>query len=207
MASEKKGKKSAETGGTPEGPQATGQEAAKGLLEEIEKTAEYLVGEVKALFDSLTEKVSGVAGAAAETTAAVAEKVAIKEPAHLIRGLIEDVRQAGETSLGVIADGFEGLRRRLVSSEEPPAAEAVAPKKKAAAKKAAAKKTATKKATTKKAAAKKATTKKATTKKATTKKAVAKKVAAEAAPPAEKTVARKKAPVRKKIAPKPAPEL
>jgi hypothetical protein len=202
MASEKKGKKSAETGGTPEGPQATGQEAAKGLLEEIEKTAEYLVGEVKALFDSLTEKVSGVAGAAAETTAAVAEKVAIKEPAHLIRGLIEDVRQAGETSLGVIADGFEGLRRRLVSSEEPPAAEAVAPKKKAAAKKAAAKKTATKKATTKKAAAKKATTKKATTKKA-----VAKKVAAEAAPPAEKTVARKKAPVRKKIAPKPAPEL
>jgi hypothetical protein len=90
-------------------------DAATDLIGEVERTAETLTTEVKQLFDSLTEKVAATASAAAETTASVAGKVGVKDPSQLIRGLLGEVKAAGETSLNVISEGFNTLRRQLHS--------------------------------------------------------------------------------------------
>ncbi len=147
------------------------KETAKGFLDEAEKTGTALVDEVKGLFDELSKKVAEVAGSAAETTASVAEKVTIKEPAELARGLMEDVKDAGEASLRTIGKGFDELRERVISSSEKTSSgkskdKKAAKKKKTAAKKKAAKKKVAKKKVAKKKAAKKKT---ATRKKAASK--------------------------------------
>jgi hypothetical protein len=85
---------------------------------ESEKTAASLGDEIKRLFDSLAKKAAHVATAAAETTASVTEKVAIKEPANLARSLLREIKTAGERSLQVIGDGFDGLRRRVSAESE-----------------------------------------------------------------------------------------
>ena len=183
------------------GPKAGAKEAkvagkgikgtAKGFVEEAEKTGAALVDEVKELFDNLAHKVAGVAGAAADTTASVAGKVSIKDPAELIRGLLEDVKEAGETSMRMIGKGFDELRDKVISSSEK------APSTKAKAKKKTVKKTSSaKKRVTKKVAKK--TTKKAAKK--TAKKVVKKKVAKKSSVKkvaARKTAARKKASLSK----------
>ena len=179
------------------------RDTAMGFVDEAEKTGAALVGEVKELFDNLTHKVAGVASAAADTTASMAGKVTIKEPAELVRGLLEDVKDASEASLRMIGKGFDELRDSVLSSSGK-ASSGTAKGKKATVKKAAsAKKKAAKKATSKttQRAAKKVvkkTTKKAAkktakkaAKKKTAKKSTAKKVAT------KKTAARKKASPRK----------
>ena len=108
---------------------------------------------------------------AAETTVAVAEKVTVKEPAELIRGLLEDVKDAGEASIKTITERFEALRSHAEESVTSFG------EKKAAKKKAAKKKTAKKKAAKKKVAKKKAARKKEAKKKVARKKAAKKKVA------------------------------
>ncbi len=168
---------------------------AKGFVDEAEKTASALVGDVKELFDNLAQKVAGVASTAADTTASMAGKVTIKDPAELVRGLLEDVKEASEASMRTIGKGFDELRDRVMSSSEK------APSGKAKAKKATAKKKASAKKTVKKKATKK-TTKKATKKaakktvKKVAKKKAARKVAAKKAA-TRKTAARKKVPARK----------
>jgi hypothetical protein len=126
------------------------KKTAKGFMNEVEKHGSALAGEVKEVFDGLTAKVSSLASSAAESTVAVAEKVTIKEPAELLRGLLEDVREAGEASVKTIGERFDALRSH---AEETVSA---AGGKKAAKKKAAKKKAAKKKAAKKKAAKKKA---------------------------------------------------
>ena len=171
------------------------KDTAAGFLDEVEKHGSALAGEVKELFDTLTAKVSGVASAAAETTAAVAEKVTIKEPAELLRGLLEDVKEAGEVSIKTITERFEALRSHaeetVSAAGKKKAAKKKAAKKKAAKKKAAKKKAAKKKAAKKKAAKKKVAKKKVAKKKAAKKKAAKKKVAKKKV--AKKKVAKKKA--------------
>ncbi len=164
---------------------------AKGFVDEAEKTASALVGDVKELFDNLAQKVAGVASTAADTTASMAGKVTIKDPAELVRGLLEDVKEASEASMRTIGKGFDELRDRVMSSSEK------APSGKAKAKKATAKKKASAKKTVKKKATKKATKKavKKTVKKVAKKK-TARKVAAKKAA-TRKTAARKKVPARK----------
>ncbi len=142
----------------------TMKETAKGFLDEAEKTGTALLGEVKELFDELANKVADVAGSAAETTASVAEKVTIKEPAELARGLLADVKDAGEASLRTIGKGFDELRDRVLSSSEKASSGKSKDKKTTRKKKTAAKKKATKKKvakTKKKVAKKKAAKKKA----------------------------------------------
>jgi len=88
---------------------------ATDLIGDVERTAEALAKEVKQLFDNLSEKVAATASAAAETTASVADKVVAKDPSQLIRGLLGEVKAAGETSLTVISERFNALRRQLHS--------------------------------------------------------------------------------------------
>ncbi len=180
----KKGVKSSK--GSDKKTKAAGQGikgTAKGFLDEAEKTGTALVGEVKELFDNLAQKVSSAATSAADTTASVADKVTIKDPAELVRGLLQDVKDAGEASMRMIGKGFDELRDKVVSSSEK--ASAGKPRaKKATVKKKAAKKTTTQKVAKKaakktaKKVAKKKTTMKVATKKVAKKKSVARKKAA-----------------------------
>ncbi len=139
-----------------------------GFVNEVEKTANAIIDEVKQLFDSLTGKVSTIAGAAADATTSVAEKVS-NEPAELLKDLLQDVKEAGEASLKTIGEKFDGLKASVLKSTPQ------APVKKKVAKKAAAKKKVAKKAAAKKKVAKKASAKKplASKKKAVTKKKTA----------------------------------
>ncbi len=177
---------------------ATG--AIKGFVEEVENTSSSLAAEVKQHFDDLTVRVSDVVSSAAETTVSMAEKVTVKDPADLIRGLLEEIKQASEVSIKVIGDRFDELVNRGKSTTDE------TPKKKAekkSAKKKAAKKAAAKKAAAKKASAKKKVGKKAASKKkAVAKKTVAKKSKTKKSPLAKKTATRKKTVARKKAASK-----
>lgn len=215
MASkDKKGKKgSNDTNKATKGVGGAITGAATELLGEVEKTGEALVTEVKQLFDDLTHKITEVASATAETTVSVAEKVA-KEPAELLRGLVNEVTAAGESSLQVIGDGFDTLKKQLLGSGEAGTPEpSVKKEKKKKTKKD--KKVSTEESTARKTTpvAKKTTAKKkpTTKKKATAKKkaiatpadvpitkkaVVRKKTTTKKATVAKKAVARKKAPAK-----------
>ncbi|MEN8762290.1 MAG: hypothetical protein ABF290_07630 [Thiogranum sp.] len=181
MASGKKkdSKKSKGKKKTAKGTASSLKETAAGYLDEVEKHGSALAGDVRQLFDTLTDKVSGLASTAAETTVAVAEKVTVKEPAELLRGVLEDVREASEVSLKTITDSFEALRSHAEKSVSAIGGKAVVEEK-------VAKKTVAKKKVAKKKVAKKTVAKKKVAKKKVAKKAVAKKKVA------KKKVARKK---------------
>ena len=177
----------------PESPAAGITGTIKGFIDEVEDTSASLASEVKQHFDDLTVRVSEVVSNAAETTVSMAEKVTVKDPADLIRGLLEEIKQASEVSLKVIGDRFDDLAHRAKSAGE----EEDKPKKKASSKKTAKKKVTKKKAAKKKVASKKkAPAKKKAAKKKAAKKKVAKKTAA------KKTASKKKAPTKKKVASK-----
>jgi ribonuclease E len=151
-------------------------DTATQFLGEVEKTGEALVTEVKQVLDGLTDKLANLASAATETTASVAEKVR-HEPAELMRGVVNDVTEAGEASLRAIGERFDTLRQELLGGAEK-AGPAKKEKKKAknkdkAEKKPVVKKSAKKKAVTKKTAARKSVKKKSSAKKAVAAKKVA----------------------------------
>ena len=186
---EKVGKKASES--SADGIKGT----IKGFIEEVENTSVSLASEVKQHFDDLTERVSDVVGNAAETTVSMAEKVTVKDPAELIKGLLDEIKHASEVSIQVIGDRFEELRHNVLSTDEKK------PRKKAAKKRGAKKKT-VKKKTAKKVASKKKAAKKKVVRKAVAKKAVAKKKAAKTKVSkkagAKKTVSKKKTATKKK---------
>jgi hypothetical protein len=165
-----------------------------GFVNEVEKTANAIIDEVKQLFESLTGKVSAIAGSAADATTSVAEKVG-SEPAEMLKDLLQDVKEVGEASLKTIGEKFDGLKTYVLKSAPQ------APVKKKVAKKTVAKKKVVKKASAKKGVAskKKATAKKqvVTKKKTLTKKAAAKKTVTKKAA-TKKTAAKKKVSVKKK---------
>lgn len=174
----------------------------KGFIDEVENTSTSLASEVKQHFDDLTERVSDVVGSAAETTVSMAEKVTIKDPADLVRGLLEEIKQASEVSLKVIGDRFDELRHLALSSDDKAPAKKASKKrtaKKKAAKKKAVKKTAAKKKVGKKAPAKKKAAKKKIAKKKVVKKVATKKKTAKKKT-AKKAVAKKTLSTRKKTA-------
>lgn len=172
-----------------EDPAAGITDSIKGFIEEVENTSSSLASEVKQHFDDLTVRVSDVVSSAAETTVSMAEKVTVKDPADLIRGLLEEIKQASEVSIKVIGDRFDELAHRAKgTTDEAPEKKA----KKKSAKKAAAKKTAKKAAAKKKAAKKKVVKKAASKKKAVAKKKVVKKATSKKRQVAKKAAARKK---------------
>jgi hypothetical protein len=198
MASGKK--KSSNDSGTSEkvsnntsGPVAN---AATEVAAEVEKASNAVAGEVKELFEAIAEKVSSVAATAAETTTSVAGKITIKDPTQLFWDLVEEVKQASETSIRVIGEGFETLREQISRHTGTKPAEP-SPKKK---------KTASKKKTTKKppAAGKTKASKKASSKKVVTRKKApsATKKTAIKTTATKKKVAAKKATTKKKVAAK-----
>jgi len=160
------------------------------FIDEVEKTGTALIDEVKQLFDGLGEKVSGVTGAALDTTSALAQKVG-KDPSQYISSLLKEVQVAGEASVKAIGDSFEVLRDQVSGHGAKPPAEQKAKKSSAKSEKKASKENAAKKVTKKKVAKKKVAKKKVTKKKA-----VAKTAAGEAnrtSTPKKKTVVRKTA--------------
>jgi len=189
-----------------ESPAAGLKDTIKGYVQEVENTSESLASEVKQHFDDLTERVSSLVSGAAETTVSMAEKVTIKDPAQLIKGLLEEIKQVSEVSLKVISDRFDELRHRALSSTDETdtvrktAKKKPATRKKVAAKKAGAKKkvAARKKVVTKKKVVRKAAGKKKAAARKTTaskKKTAARKTTASG----KKTVARKKTAAKKKV--------
>jgi outer membrane biosynthesis protein TonB len=145
-----------------------------------------VLDEVKKVVSVATNKASGVAGSAAGRTMSAAER-----PAELLKSVLSEVMELGESSVKVIGDKFDDLRAYIKESEEEieqavrekvakkaPLKKKAAAKKKAAKKKVAKKKTAKKKVAKKKAAKKAPVKKKAAAKKKVAKKKVAKKKAA-----------------------------
>ena len=210
---------------TTEGPAAGITGTIKGFIEEVENTSSSLASEVRQHFDDLTVRVSDVVSSAAETTVSMAEKVTVKDPADLLRGLLEEIKQASEVSIKVIGDRFDELAHRAKSkTDEVPKKKAKKKSAKKAAAKKTAKKTAAKKKSTKKKVVKKAASKKtavakkkvakkkvakkkvvkktASKKRAVAKKAAAKKKVVKKVATRKKTVARKKAAGKKKAAAK-----
>lgn len=173
------------------------KDVASDFIDEVERTGSALIDEIRHLFDSLSSKVSGVAGAAVDTTTALAEKVG-KEPAHFIGNLLKEVQEAGEASVKAIGTSFEALRDRVVTHAGEQAPDEVGKKADEAAveRKAAKKKVSTKKPA-KKSAASRATTA-PVTKKTTTKKAVSKQKALPKKATTKKKVATKKKGVSRK---------
>lgn len=148
------------------------------FVNEVEKTANAIIEDVKQLLESLTGKVSNIASSAADATASVAEKVS-GEPTELLKGILQDVKEVGESAIKSIGERFDGLKESILKSPPP------APVKKAK-KKRAKKATAKKKAVSKKKASKKPV--------ATSKK----KVQAKQATAKKKSSSKKKASVKKK---------
>jgi hypothetical protein len=189
------------TEATSESPAAGITDTIKGFIEEVENTSSSLASDVKQHFDDLTLRVSDVVSSAAETTVSMAEKVTVKDPAELLRGLLHEIKEVSEVSIKVIGDRFDELAHRAKGSTEEE------PKKKASKKRVAKKKTAKKKVAKKavaKRTAKKKVAKKAVAKK-TAKKKVVKKAASKRKAVAKKTVARKKTVSKKKTAAKKTP--
>jgi len=169
--------------------------AIRGFVEEVENTSSSLASDVKQHFDDLTVRVSDVVSSAAETTVSMAEKVTVKDPAELLRGLLQEIKEASEISIKVIGDRFDELVHRAKDSAEE------TPKKKVTKKRATKKKTAKKK-TAKKAVVKKTAKKKVVKKTASRKKAVAKKTVAKKKTVSKKKRVAKKTPARKRAASK-----
>ena len=90
-------------------------ESAASLLGEVEKTAESLAGDVKQLFDSLTEKMAGLAGTAAETTVEVAQKVS-KQPEQILLRLVA-LRPAAVDGVAGQRNGFDSFNTHKVTWE------------------------------------------------------------------------------------------
>lgn len=201
MAAKTKGKskQTKQQAGSAKASEKSLKDVAGGFIDEVEKTGADLIDQVKKLFDGLGEKVSDVAGAAVDTTTAVAQKVG-KEPVHYIGGLVKEVQEAGEASIKVIGDGFEVLRDLVVSHTESQETEKTKKKTTARTKKKISKKAAKKKAVKKKVAkkkvAKKTATKK-TVKKRAAKKAPVKKVGKKKTASKKKTATRKKTAVKR----------
>ncbi len=171
-------------------------DTATEFLGEVEKSGEALVADVKQLFDGLTEKVTEVASIAAETTVSVADKVT-KEPAELLRGLVNDVAEASETSLQAIGEHFDELRKQLLGSDDAKTAKSQKNKENKKNVEKAEKSVAEEEVVTKDVAPKKAVKKTAAKKRAATKK---KSTVAKDAPAAKKVTARKKTTAVKKKA-------
>ena len=177
----------------------------KGFITEVEETSASLASDMKQHFDDLTMRVSEVVSSAAETTASMAEKVTVKDPADLLRGLLEEIKQASEVSAEVIKGRFDDLTKKAKQeTEEAPKGKSKTKKaaKKGTKKKKPGQKTKKKVATKKRSAAKKSSAKKTASKKRPAmKKSASKKAAGKKKATAKKTPA-KKAASKKKSSPK-----
>lgn len=199
----KTGTKKADKTASP-GSEAGITGSIKGFITEVEETSASLASDMKQHFDDLTMRVSEVVSSAAETTASMAEKVTVKDPADLLRGLLEEIKQASEVSAEVIKGRFDDLTKKAKQeTEEAPKGKS---KKKAAKKgtkkKKPSQKTKKKVATKKRSAAKKSSAKKTASKKRPAmKKSASKKAAGKKKATAKKTPA-KKAASKKKSSPK-----
>ena len=162
------------------------------FLSEVEKSGEKLAIEVKNFFEQMADHAASVASTAAKTTQSLTKNVTSADPTQHLSRVMEEVKEAGETSIRALGEGFETLRKHILDLT-PPAGSAE--KKKVVKKKTAAKKKAVKKKVAKKPATKKKVSAKKTAKKSSSKKKmVAKK-------PTKKQAAMKKV-VKKKVAKK-----
>ncbi|MDJ0957969.1 MAG: hypothetical protein QNI91_13965 [Arenicellales bacterium] len=171
------------------------KDSAIKFLGEVEKSGEKLATEVKNFFEQMADHAASVASTAAKTTQSVTEKVTSVDPTQHLSRVLEEVKDAGETSMRALGEGFEVLRKHILDITPvagPAKKKKKVTKKKAAAKKKAIKKKVAKKPVTKKKVSAKKTVKKSSpkkkvvAKKSTKKSAVKKKVV-------KKTVAKKKA--------------
>ncbi len=148
----KKGSKRGETARPGSGSPLI--DTATEFLDVVEKTGDALALEIKRQFDQLAERVSTLAGAAGETSAALAGQLT-RDSTDALRGLLQEVETLGESSARTISEGFDGLRQQFLGVTAQTGAEqgkgVTRPKEKAPKKKG---KASNKKASNKKTAAK-----------------------------------------------------
>ena len=113
------------------------------VLDQLESTAGDVLDEVMQVVSVVTDKVSDVAGDAAGKTMTASEK-----PVELLKSVLAEVMELGESSVKVIGNKFDDLRASIMESEEEieKAVRAKVARKKTVKKKAAKKKAAKKKA-------------------------------------------------------------
>lgn len=151
------------------------RDSALKFLGEVEKSGEKLTAEVKHFFEQMADNAGAVASTAAKTTRSVTKKVAGTDTTEHLSRVMDEVKEAGETSMRALGEGFDALREHILDLTP----RATRKKKKGAVKKKAVKKQATKKkASAKKVAQKKSAKKKVSGKKAAKKQVTKKKVAA-----------------------------
>ena len=150
------------------------RDSAIKFLGEVEKSGEKLAMEVKHFFEQMADNAGAVASTAAKTTQSVTKKVAGTDPGQHLSRVMDEVKEAGETSMRALGEGFDALRQHILDLTPTTATRKKGTAKKKATKEKATKRKVVKKKATKKVAKKKPVTKKASKKK-TTKKPIAKK--------------------------------
>lgn len=90
------------------------KDSAIKYLGEVEKSGEKMAAETKRFFEQIANDVAAVASTAAKTTASVTEKVAGVDPVHHLSRVMEEIKEAGESSIHVVVDGFDALRRHIL---------------------------------------------------------------------------------------------
>lgn len=189
-ARKKSTKRSPGKKGASKSPHATVQESVRNVVDEVEKTSEALLHQVKEQFEALGHRMSTAANSMADTASSVTETHVGSDVADFLSSAMNHVRETSEATAQHISEGFELLHERARAAAT---AAQKAAKKKPARKKATKKKASKRKTSKKKAAKKKASKKKTSRKKTAKKKASRKK-------PVRKKVSRKKAPRRRKTA-------
>ena len=142
------------------------------IIKDMEDAGETILKELSEQYGKVRSKVTEYAHSAANTTAAVTEKVTSQETRDRLSELAEDVEAAGEKILQQMNERITDLRNRVAASID---GFRSPPQKKSPRKKVSKKKAVKKKVTKKKTANKKVTQKKAPVKKKTKKKTVARK--------------------------------
>ena len=123
------------------------QESVKNVVDEVEKTGEALLNQVREQFEALGHRMSAAGSSVAHTATSVTETHMGSDITEILSKAMEHVREAGESTAESITEGFEQLQQRARAAAE-------AAKKRPARKKTAKKKAAKKKAAKKKAAKK-----------------------------------------------------
>lgn len=98
------------------GPAEEAGASAARLIEEAEKTGAALVREVEGLFDELVRNARGMAGRAADASVSVADSLSRSEVPAILKGMLDEIRHAGDATVEAVKAGFDDYRRRAAQS-------------------------------------------------------------------------------------------
>jgi len=137
------------------------RDTANEILKDVDEAGDLMMKELRAGFDSISERMNNAAKVAQETSKSVKDKVSEIESREVLLQLMDEVEDISNVVMDGVGQQFNQLRDKLREQE----AASAGTKKKTVRKKSSKKKTAKKKATKKKVAGKKRVVKKSAKKK------------------------------------------